>query len=102
MDAGGSHLTERTAQGWVVAKCKASTCQARIIFARPEGTDASKPAVPYNADPSILGTTLLEGFGPTPTGRYIAKVDRGKYEGKLHVSHFATCPVAKTFRSRKR
>jgi hypothetical protein len=71
------------------ATCEA--CHARIVWAISE--KSQKPA-PIDADPVLMdgNVLLIEVPGKHPTARYVAK------GAGTHVSHFAPCPKAASFR----
>lgn len=101
MDGGiggdGNSRTERTPAGWVVARCAAPSCRARIIWA----LSASGSKAPFDADPDpARGDRELTGLGPTPVASYVAKLDRfGRTD--LYLSHWATCPAREAFRKKR-
>lgn len=78
---------------WPVARCTSDTCRAPIVWARTERGSR----MPVDPDPSPGGSVLLDGDGPEPVARVIAK---GERDGRtdLHASHFQTCPDAGQFR----
>lgn len=87
-----------------MSKCK--KCKAPIIWTETEAT-AKKPGrnMPVDADPDrpgkalvVDGANLVFTGARSGNGAWIVRyVPKGK--GR-HVSHFATCPFASSFRKR--
>lgn len=73
------------------------SCNAAVQWTR---TSKGKP-MPLDADPHPDGTFLAlpdpHAAGPT-IAEFIPAALRGQYPGKLHRSHFATCPNAAAHR----
>jgi hypothetical protein len=85
-----------------ITKC--GRCNAKIIFLKQEWTAKNprpKPN-PINVEPSDNGN-ILPSIG-SGTYKILSgqELEEFKEQGnKLHLSHFATCPKAKDFRSKK-
>lgn len=82
------------------AECRDAECRATIIWASTKGGKS----MPVDTTPTQDGTVLLE---PTTGGGLIATVvdpDRPPLTGwpePLRTSHFATCPAADRWRTKK-
>lgn len=74
------------------------SCHAPVIWAV---TEAAR-SMPVDAEPSAAGTLVLEQRveGRPPLARTIKAELRGG-RTDLHTSHFATCPEAAKWRTRK-
>ncbi len=83
------------------AECRDAECRAPIIWARTPG----KKSMPVDAVPNAAGNVLLT---PDAAGNALARVvdpntpTLGDVLGTLHTSHFATCPGADRWRTRRR
>jgi hypothetical protein len=85
-----------------VDQCRDAQCRADIIWAvTPGGRN-----MPVNAEPDPNGTVLVTLFpgAEVPVARVVDPniPPLGGWGGTLHVSHFATCPAAEKWRTRRR
>lgn len=80
---------------------RCESCDAEIIWARTQRGER----MPLDAEPSESGNVLLTG---QPPKRRAGVLTRGQAEGaravgqRLHLSHFASCPMASAHRKRQR
>lgn len=88
---------------WPIHECKDARCKAPIFWAITAGRGRG---IPVDVDPDPDGTVLLTQAAGSDT--LVATVVNpnlpplGGWPGPLHKSHFATCPAAADFRSRRR
>lgn len=74
------------------ATCK--SCRKPIRWVRMNGTRS----MPVDALPAADGNVLVLADGKA---RVLRADERGRYEGTLYKSHFATCPHAAQLRRRR-
>jgi len=79
-----------------VQRCLSAQCGAQLIWAKtPKGKNT-----PVDVEPSPAGTILLVDRGDrVPVAIVVKAVERDQHAGKLHTTHWATCPAAPAFRS---
>jgi hypothetical protein len=80
----------------VQTRCR--SCDARVIWTRTE--NGKKMQV--NADPVASGNLVLSGDPEHPLARVVTRDEQAANLLKFYVSHFATCPDAKTWRGKHR
>lgn len=72
------------------------SCGARIIRAIHATTGRTAP---INADPDPDGTIILSRGRAVVYRIARGQAERAQHAGRLHVSHFATCPDAARYRT---
>ena len=79
------------------SKCR--SCGARVIWTR---TAATGKAMPVDVEPSAKGNIVLTDLEDrTPTAVYVDLLNQADYrDAPKYLSHFATCPDAKSWRSK--
>ena len=72
----------------VATKCR--SCNADIVWVRT----VTGKLMPIDLMPSVGGTFGLHQDGGETFADYVGEPRRADFIGKLHVSHFSTCPNA--------